>query len=82
MTIRRKVTQVGGSLAITIPRDIAEAMSVSAGDVVRLSLVGRQIVVEPEDDIIDETTFRRAFATVLRKYKSTFAGLAEFDRGR
>jgi len=82
MTIRRKVTKVGGSLAVMIPRDLAEAMSVAAGDSVRLSLVGRQMVVEPEDDIMDAPTVQRAYATVLRRYGKTFEALAEFDRGR
>ena len=76
-----KVKRIGGSLGILIPRDFAEAMSIEAGSDVRLSLVGRQVVVEPVDDTIDDQTFRRAFAAVLRRYSSTFADLAAFDRG-
>lgn len=64
-----------------IPRDIAEAMEVSAGSPIRVVMVGRQLVIEPEDDTIPEKTFRRAFAAVLRRYESTFSGLAAFDRG-
>lgn len=81
MSLHRKVTQVGGSLAVIIPRDIAESMDLDAGDSVRLSLVGRQMVVEPEDDTVDKDTFRRAFAAVLRRYDSAFKALAEHDRG-
>ncbi len=80
--IRREIKQIGGSLAIIIPRDVAEAMDVEAGDVVRLSLVGRQMVVEPEDDTIDAGTFQRAFKAVLRRYDQTFESLAEYDRNR
>lgn len=80
--IRREIKQIGGSLAVIIPRDIAETMNVEAGDMVRLSLVGRQMVVEPEDDTIDVGTFRRAFKAVLRRYDETFEHLAEFDRSR
>jgi hypothetical protein len=30
---------------------------------------------------LDEATFRRLFATVLRRYGKTFQALADFDRG-
>jgi antitoxin component of MazEF toxin-antitoxin module len=82
MALHRRVTKVGGSLGILIPRDVAEAMGVTEGSPIRLSLVGRQMVVEPEDDTIPDASFRRAFATVLRRYGPTFATLAERDQGR
>jgi antitoxin component of MazEF toxin-antitoxin module len=82
MTLHRRVTKVGGSLGILIPRDIAEAMAIAEGTPIRLSLVGRQMVVEPEDDTIPDASFRRAFATVLRRYGDSFEALAEHDRGR
>lgn len=82
MSVHRKVTRVGGSLAVLIPRDLAEAMEVGEGAPVRLSLVGRQLVVEPEDDVADDVSFRRAYATVLRRYGKTFKKLADYDRGR
>ncbi|HEY3237126.1 MAG TPA: AbrB/MazE/SpoVT family DNA-binding domain-containing protein [Polyangiaceae bacterium] len=81
MTVRRKIARVGGSLGVLIPRDIADAMGVEAGSPVRLTLVGRQMVVEPTSDDLDEGTFRRAFAAVLRRNSKTFAHLAAFDRG-
>jgi antitoxin component of MazEF toxin-antitoxin module len=81
MALHRRVAKVGGSLGILIPRDLAEVMGVEEGTPVRLSLVGRQMVVEPEDDSLPETSFRRSFATVLRRYGPAFKALAEFDRG-
>lgn len=71
MSIHRKISKIGGSVGIFIPRDIADAMGVEEGSPVTLSLVGRQLVIEPEDD--------RAFATVLRRHASDFKSLAEFD---
>jgi antitoxin component of MazEF toxin-antitoxin module len=76
MTLKRRVSRVGGSLGVVIPRDLAEAMGVTAGSEIRLSLVGRQLVVEPEDDTASETSFRRAFATVLRRHGAAFKSLA------
>ena len=55
-------------------------MGVSEGSPVCITLVGRQLVVEPEDDTADEKSFRRAYAAVLRRYGSTFEDLAEHDR--
>ena len=82
MTLHRRVKKVGGSLGVLIPRDVAEAMGVRDGSPIRLSLVGRQMVVEPEDDTIPEASFRRAFATVMRRYGGTFERLAAHDAGR
>jgi antitoxin component of MazEF toxin-antitoxin module len=82
MSIHRQVTKVGGSLGVIIPRDIAEAMGVASGSPVRLSIVGRQLVVEPEDDTPSDAEFQRAHAAVLRRYGPAFSGLAEFDKGR
>jgi antitoxin component of MazEF toxin-antitoxin module len=82
MALHRRVAKVGGSLGILIPRDLAEVMGVKEGTPVRLSLVGRQMVVEPEDDSLPEASFRRSFATVLRRYGPTFKALADFDRGK
>jgi len=81
MALRRRVAKIGGSLGILIPRDIAEAMRVKEGSPVRLSLVGEQLVVEPEHDKIPDASFRRSFATVLRRYGPAFKKLADFDTG-
>jgi antitoxin component of MazEF toxin-antitoxin module len=80
MALHRRVAKVGGSLGILIPRDLADVMGVEEGTPVRLSLVGRQMVVEPEDDILPEASFRRSFSTVLRRYGPAFKALADFDR--
>jgi len=69
------------SLGVLLPRDIAEAMDVQEGSEVRLTLVGRQVVVEPADDTLDDGAFRRALATVLRRHRATFELLAAYDRG-
>jgi antitoxin component of MazEF toxin-antitoxin module len=81
MAVRRRVRRIGGSLGVLLPRDIAEAMDVKEGSEVRLTLVGRQVVVEPADDTLDDGAFRRALATVLRRHRTTFELLAAYDRG-
>ena len=81
MTIRRQIKRIGGSLGVLLPRDIAAAMDVKEGSEVRLTLVGRQVVVEPADDSLDDAAFRRAFAAVRRRHRRTFELLAAYDRG-
>lgn len=80
-TILARVKRIGGSLGVIIPRDFAEAMHVKEGSDVRLTLVGKQIVVEPLEGHLDEGAFRRAFAAVLRRHRPAFERLAAHDRG-
>ena len=82
MAIHRQITKVGGSLGILVPRDMAEAMGITKGSSVRLSLVGRQMVVEPDDDTIPEATFGRAYKAVLRRYGPAFEKMATIDAGK
>lgn len=46
--MQKTVKKVGGSLAVFIPRDIAELMGVVEGTSVRIALVGRKLLVEPD----------------------------------
>jgi antitoxin component of MazEF toxin-antitoxin module len=82
VTLKRRVRRVGGSLGILIPRDFAEAMHVREGSEVRLTLVGKQVVVEPTEGTLADAAHRRAFAAVLRRNRQGFQLLADYDRGR
>ena len=79
--MHRTVKKAGGSLAVFIPRDLAELIQVKEGTPVRLSTVGRQLIIEPEDDTIPDATFQRSLATVLRRYGPAFEALAKHDDG-
>lgn len=81
MTLQRRVKRIGGSLGVLIPRDFAEAMNVKDGSPVRLTLVGRQVVVEPLDDTLEDTSVQRAMGAVLRRHGRALELLAAYDRG-
>ena len=81
MIRRQRVKRIGGKLGVLLPTDVARAMNIKEGSEVRLTLVGRQVVVEPVDDTLDDTAFRRAFAAVLRGHRRIFELLAAYDRG-
>ena len=76
MTMHRTISKFGGSLGLIIPRDVAEVMDIAEGAPVRLALVGRQLVIEPEDDTVPADVFRRSYAAVLRRYGKAFEGPA------
>lgn len=82
MTVRRTVKKIGGSLAVLIPRDVAEMMNVSENSPIRMTLVGRQLVVEPEEDYMTDAEFQRAYAAVLRRESSALQAMADYDAGR
>lgn len=81
MSIKRRVSRVGGSVAVIVPRDVAESMGIGPGSPVRLSLVGRQLVVEPADDTADDAAFHRALSAVLRRRAPALRALAAYDAG-
>ena len=82
MSVRRSIKKIGGSLAVLIPRDVAEMMGVTEDSTVRVSLVGRQLVMEPDEDYATDAEFQRAFAAVLRRESRSFKALADYDAGR
>jgi hypothetical protein len=47
-----------------------------------MTLVGRQLVVEPEEDTMTEADFQRAYAAVLRRESRAFQALADYDAGK
>lgn len=80
MAIHRKLSQVGGSIALIVPRDIADAIGIGAASSVSITVVGRSLVIDPDDDTLSEKGFRRALRTVLRKHSSAFRALAAHDK--
>lgn len=82
MAVHRTVKRIGGSLAVLIPRDVAEMMNVAEDSPVRMTLVGRQLVIEPEDDYLTDAEFQRAFSAVLRREAGALQGMADYDAGR
>ena len=73
---------MGGSLGVVIPKAVSELVGLADGSEVSLSVVGRQIVIEPTDDTIPDETYRRSLGAVLRRYGPAFEGLAKFDAGK
>jgi antitoxin component of MazEF toxin-antitoxin module len=78
--VERKVTRIGGSLGIIIPRDFAEAMNIEVGSKVELRLSGRELITTPGYASMSKAKLRRVAAEVLKKYAPAFKALAEHDQ--
>src|SRR5438876_537493 len=65
MTMKRTVVRMGGSLGVVIPKALSELVGLADGSEVSLSVVGRQIVIEPTDDTIPDETYRRSLGAMM-----------------
>jgi antitoxin component of MazEF toxin-antitoxin module len=77
--LKRKITTSGNSAALVLSQDVLGLMGLKPGDEVQLQLVGRTLIVRPEDEKTDDAEFAAAFEKVLHKNRELFARLAQAD---
>jgi AbrB family looped-hinge helix DNA binding protein len=86
MPLRKKIQRLGGSVAIVIPKSIAEAVDLRPGENAVLSVEERGLVIRPEKggavDFMSDEEFGRVERRILQRYGETFRLLAEYDRKR
>jgi antitoxin component of MazEF toxin-antitoxin module len=58
--IVRRVTKVGGSLCVLVPRDIAEMVGLKATSSINLTIDGRRLLVEVDNSAPARQTRKRA----------------------
>jgi antitoxin component of MazEF toxin-antitoxin module len=44
--LRRKIVKAGGSLVVALPSHFAQQLGIEKGDMVEITLTGKQIVIE------------------------------------
>jgi putative addiction module antidote len=70
-----KVTQIGNSLGVVLPKDIVSRLKLERGDVVHVTDSPDGIVLTPYDPALDEQVqLGREF---MRDYRDTFRQLAK-----
>lgn len=75
MTRGLKLRQAGGSISATLPKDMAERLQLSAGDMVLAIETDRGILITPYDPLTEEAL---AIASkVSGKYRSALRELAK-----
>lgn len=70
-----KVTQIGNSLGVVLPKEIVARLKLQRGDVVHVTDSPEGIVLTPYDPTLDEQVqLGREF---MREYRDTFRQLAK-----
>jgi antitoxin MazE len=75
MVTRLTLRKVGGSLATTIPKELAERLAVKEGDHLFAVETEGGVLLTPYDPHFEEAM--QAFETGRRKYRNTLRKLAE-----
>jgi antitoxin MazE len=73
--ITTKITQVGGSLGVIIPKDVLRELNAEKGDEVTLIQTERGLLVTPYDPKFERTM--AAFERVTKQYRNALKELAK-----
>lgn len=76
MTLRGKVTAVGDSAAIILPRDLLETLGLKIGQEVDLSVMGRVLVIRSAQDAERQKVLRPAADRVFERRRGLLTRLA------
>ena len=74
-TVKIKVRRQGGSLAITLPNAMSEALHLREGDEVHVTQTADGLVVRAHDPAFEAVA--EAAEWVARRYRNTFKALAD-----
>ncbi len=72
----KTLKKIGNSHSVTLDRALMEQMGIREGSRLSLHLDGRNLVLTPVDDRIDEETFRSALGEGMTRYEKTLKRLA------
>ncbi len=67
MTLREKVTAVGNSAAIILPRDLLETLGLKIGQEVDLPVMGRALVIRSAQDAERQKVLRPAADRIFNR---------------
>ena len=75
MTVKATIRQQGGSLTITLPKEMTDRLHLRAGDEVHLVATPEGIAIRPYDATFEDAM--RADAWVARRYRNALKALAD-----
>jgi putative addiction module antidote len=70
-----KVTAIGNSLGVILPKELASRLNVQKGDLLHVLVTPRGIELSPFDPALDEQL--AAGRSVMKRYRSALRKLAE-----
>jgi antitoxin component of MazEF toxin-antitoxin module len=76
MTLRGKVTAVGGSAAIILPRDLLESLGLEIGQEVDLSVMGRTLIIRSAQEAERPKVLHPAADRVFERRRGLLTRLA------
>lgn len=85
MALLKKIQRLGGSVAVVIPKSVADLVGLHPGENAHLDVEDGKLYVRPERGSVEFMTdeeFARVEKRVVRRYGETFRLLAEYDRKR
>jgi antitoxin component of MazEF toxin-antitoxin module len=74
---QQQIIAVGSSLALPLPAEVLAALGIQAGDAVNVSLIGRQVVVEPVAGADRQERFQAVIDDIFERRRSAYQKLAE-----
>lgn len=75
--LTKKITQLGNSAAIVLPKDILALMNLGIGDEVEIKLVEKTIYIKPISETAKQDLFETALRLVMTERKSMLETLAK-----
>ena len=75
--LTKKITQLGNSAAIVLPKDILAMMNLGIGDEVEIKMVEKTLVVKPLSENARQELFETALRQVMTERKSMLETLAK-----
>jgi antitoxin component of MazEF toxin-antitoxin module len=74
---QQQIIAIGSSLALPLPPEVLAALGIHAGDAVNVSVVGRQMVVEPAAGADRQERFQAVIDDIFERRRNAYQKLAE-----
>ena len=74
---RERITAVGESAALLLPKDVLDKLGIAIGDEVELSLIDRTLILQPLDEADRAQKLETVTKTVFERRQSAYTRLAQ-----
>ena len=74
---RERITAVGESAALLLPKDVLDKLGIAIGDEVELSLIDRTLILQPLDEADRGQKLGAVTKTVFERRQSAYTRLAQ-----
>jgi antitoxin component of MazEF toxin-antitoxin module len=74
---RERITAVGETAALLLPKDVLDKLGITIGDEVELSLIDRTLMLQPLDEVARGQQLAAITNTVFARRQSAYAQLAQ-----